>query len=140
MWFRNKRYTGEEQALRALGSMVLEGMPDGRSRLYVEMTAVTMLSLLLRESNETIEKDEAGDMICAAAREAWSQFRLNERPQWRAFELAVGPDGEFSSALIYPPHFDETAGFRRRALRWGLTHYGERFSRLVQAQPDLLTG
>jgi hypothetical protein len=57
-------------------------------------------------------------------REIWTQFRLRDRPIWRAFDLKLMCDKSRQTTFHYPSNFDESLGFERRARRWAAANYG----------------
>ena len=120
MWWRTRRFEREEQSMRALAALLLEDRSQARIHLYLEMTIVDCGILVLEELPGGMIASHANDMIRTQARELWTQFRLNDRPKWRALELSCSSSGEFSAAFIYDENFDTGASFSVRSRRWAV--------------------
>jgi hypothetical protein len=136
MWWRRRRFDREDLSLRALAALLLEGTADSRRHLYLEMTIVECEALILEETGGTFAKIRPDDMLRTQARELWTQFRLNDRPIWRALELSCSTRGEFSTAFVYEPSFDDNADFAVRSRRWAVRTGGIDAFAALRAHPD----
>ncbi len=133
--FGNRRKKGADLAVRALGDALIYSQKGNQLSLYTEVTAATIDLILL-------ENYPDGACTCAIPadalryhiREAWNQFRLQDRPIWRGFEMTVqGADGQ-SSTFFYAPNFNEASTFKARARRWAISRHGQMGLMALSAQ------
>jgi hypothetical protein len=129
-----------DRAIQSLGDALLALQVGSELAFYAEANAATVNIIILEKAADSAFHCYIPSQDFAThVREIWTQFRLLDRQMWHAFDLTLLGEGGRHTTFFYPPIFDESVGFERRARRWARFRFGKLgLNAMIEREKDII--